>query len=336
MPASHPLNDADASWRQQEDALARLHDAARRATSPRVFYRLLLDEFAACFGDAARAAVWLASASGAVELLIDGAPPNHDSADLPTRRQRAANSLSVEQATADGVALCQPIRGSVDATQEHRGAAVIELTFAPAATAAMRETCGDFVAAAADAAADFHAFAQLRSLAAGANLHRLSGPLLRSLQRENQLMPLAYAAANEGRRLLDCERLTVLLRRGRRLRVLAVSGVDHVEARTEFSRRAESLAGRIADWGEPIAAGEPAAADELPPPLADALAEYLDQTHARTVAAAPIAFPRDERGDSHRRDDHRRDNDAVFLAEWFSAAGPAGAAVQVAELGELC
>lgn len=327
-------SDVRANWQQQEDALTRLHDAARTVETSRAFYSLLIDAFAACWGRQVRVAAWVNDGNG---LLIAASPePGRSDGPMAGAPPQVAAALATGQRHAGDDALQQPVANVVDAARPH---AVIDLTFAADASPEMRDACGDFASVAADAASDFHAFSELRRLAIGDDVLRHSGPLVRSLQRESQLVSLAYAAANEGRRLLSCDRLTVLLRRGRRFRVLAVSGADHVESHTEFTRRAERLARRIADWGDPLAVGHSGGDDDIPPPLAESTAAYLDATLAKTLAAAPVSFPRacDNASESSPASGSRnRQADVVFVAEWFAEPGPADAAVRTTELAELC
>ena len=49
----------------------------------------------------------------------------------------------------------------------------------------------------------------------------------------------AYTIVNEGRLLLECDRVSLVVRRGRRYRLTAVSGVDTPNRRAELTRRME-------------------------------------------------------------------------------------------------
>jgi multidrug efflux pump subunit AcrA (membrane-fusion protein) len=148
----------------------------------------------------------------------------------------------------------------------------------------------------------------------------------------------AFEAANEGRRLLACERLSVVVRRGRRWRLASTSGVDRVGRRTDFARLTERLAGEAARWGEPFIHPDPAGEAELPPRVAGALAEHVDHSHARSLACVPAATaraqPASDEADRSRR--QARDVDAVFIAERFDAAGEPGWQQQLVELADLC
>ncbi|MBX3434718.1 MAG: biotin/lipoyl-binding protein [Pirellulales bacterium] len=342
MPSVPHLDEVPARWERLEEALARLHDAARRKASPREFYDAAIRELAAALPEV-RIAVWGAAPSGrGAELLArNAASADADPDAMANRRAQALAMFADAEVRRSGDALWQPVVNAATAEP----AAVIELALTPDAPSAIREELPDVAGALAAAAADFHAFAELRRFAGAATIERQAVDLLRRLQAAPDLASLGYAIANEGRRVLGCERLTLLVRRGRQWRVLAASGVDHVEPKSAFAQRIERFAPRAADWGEPLAVGAAKAndddpRDELPPPLAEALAAYLDHSHARTLAAAPAAFPPLTDAVSpeptERPQHGRARHDALVVAEWFHAAGPAGAAALAAELAELC
>ena len=99
----------------------------------------------------------------------------------------------------------------------------------------------------------------------------------------------AFAIANEGRLLVGCDRLSVLVGRNARPRLLAVSGVDSVNRRSDTSRRLERLGGlaiamREAIWHDGSAA-------EWPPQVDQAVQEHVDATHVRTLAVIPLGRP---------------------------------------------
>ncbi|HYO24177.1 MAG TPA: HlyD family efflux transporter periplasmic adaptor subunit, partial [Lacipirellulaceae bacterium] len=115
------------------------------------------------------------------------------------------------------------------------------------------------------------------------------------------------------------------------------SGVDSAERRTELARRSEQLADQIALWGEPLESGPPIdpaddGADQHPPQLAGVLAQHLDHSHARMLAAVPVAFPRNAPPSAPPapRTPHW---DFVLIAERFHAGPPLRDAL--VELGEL-
>lgn len=103
----------------------------------------------------------------------------------------------------------------------------------------------------------------------------------------------AYTVANEGRRLIDADRVSVALRRGGRCQVEVVSGLDSINRRSREVRCLSALATTVVRAGQPLwYHGD---ADDLPPQIEKTLHEYLDKSPARLVAVIPLREPlRDE------------------------------------------
>ncbi|WP_145419590.1 HlyD family efflux transporter periplasmic adaptor subunit [Planctomycetes bacterium K23_9] len=98
----------------------------------------------------------------------------------------------------------------------------------------------------------------------------------------------AYRIANESRRLLGCDRTTVLLKRGSRYRVTAISGVAVVDARSNSVKAAEDLAQRASVMSRPM---QLPSDDPLPPQIQEPLDTYLDQTGVSTTVILPLHAP---------------------------------------------
>jgi len=97
----------------------------------------------------------------------------------------------------------------------------------------------------------------------------------------------AYTIVNEGRRLINCDRLSLLEIKGRRCEVLAISGIDKIERRSNVVRTLQSLAAKVAATDEPLFSdGSPA---DLPPQLETALHDYVDESKATVLAVVPLA-----------------------------------------------
>ena len=62
----------------------------------------------------------------------------------------------------------------------------------------------------------------------------------------------AFVLANEARRIIGCDRVSVLVKRGRRLRLEAVSGQESIERRATAVKSIESLARTVAKAGDPL------------------------------------------------------------------------------------
>jgi multidrug efflux pump subunit AcrA (membrane-fusion protein) len=103
-----------------------------------------------------------------------------------------------------------------------------------------------------------------------------------------ELQHTAYVIANDGRRLIGADRTAVLVRRGKRYDVAAVSGADVVETRSQASKLLAKLATVAVRTGETVRFT--GAGDGLAPQLRTAFNEYVDHAHVKEVTVTPL-FP---------------------------------------------
>mgnify|MGYP001439700494 FL=1 len=117
---------------------------------------------------------------------------------------------------------------------------------------------------------------------------------MRRLQAVSTLQEVAFEIANEGCRYLNADRVSVLIRRGKRWQLLAASGVERIEPRADAVKQLQQLAAVTANWNDVIhySQSQPnPALDDLPPRVADCLHRHIDQSHARSLVAVPLEFP---------------------------------------------
>ena len=100
----------------------------------------------------------------------------------------------------------------------------------------------------------------------------------------------AFVLANEARRIIGCDRVSVLVKRGRRLRLEAVSGQESIERRASAVQAIEALVRVVARAGDPL--WHPEAGRELPPQIEEELEAYVDESHATALAIIPLEKPR--------------------------------------------
>ncbi|MBX7164785.1 MAG: HlyD family efflux transporter periplasmic adaptor subunit [Pirellulales bacterium] len=102
----------------------------------------------------------------------------------------------------------------------------------------------------------------------------------------------AFTLANEGRRLIQCDRVTVALRRGRHCTIEAISGQDTFDKRSNTVTMLAKLATAVVRTGEPMwYTGD---MSQLAPQVEEALDAYLDEAHSKTVAVLPLRRPLEE------------------------------------------
>ena len=113
-----------------------------------------------------------------------------------------------------------------------------------------------------------------------------------SRQVHESLDPVAtaFTLANEARRIIGCDRVSVLVRRGRRLRLEAVSGQESVERRATAVQAIEALARVVARARDALWHPDPGR--ELPPQIEEELEHYIDESHASGLAILPLVRPR--------------------------------------------
>ncbi len=108
----------------------------------------------------------------------------------------------------------------------------------------------------------------------------------RAVHEKLSVRHTAYVVVNDGRRLIGCDRVTLVLRRGRKHAVEAVSGLDVVERRSEAAKLLARLAAAVVETGEPL--WYEGRSDDLSPQLREAVNAYVDATHVRSVGVVPL------------------------------------------------
>ncbi|NDC53983.1 MAG: HlyD family efflux transporter periplasmic adaptor subunit [Planctomycetia bacterium] len=100
----------------------------------------------------------------------------------------------------------------------------------------------------------------------------------------------AFVLANEARRIIGCDRVSVLVKRGRKLRLEAVSGQESIERRASAVQALQGLVRVVAKAGDPLWHPDPSR--ELPPQIEEELEAYVDESHATALAIIPLEKPR--------------------------------------------
>lgn len=111
-------------------------------------------------------------------------------------------------------------------------------------------------------------------------------PFILALGRSLRTRDVSTVAANDGRALLNCDRVSVLERRGRRVRTLAVSGQAYVHRRSPVIRSLERLARSVLRQRDSLvfSGGE----ETIPADLAKLLSDYLIESNARVLLIVPL------------------------------------------------
>lgn len=111
---------------------------------------------------------------------------------------------------------------------------------------------------------------------------------LRLFHRDLDVNQTAYRIANESRRMLGCDRVTVLTAKGKRWRVASVSGVAVVDRRSNAIRAIEAVVRSSVVMSRPLIVPS---TDPLPPQIEGPIDDYLDQSDVQSAAILPLYAP---------------------------------------------
>jgi hypothetical protein len=119
---------------------------------------------------------------------------------------------------------------------------------------------------------------------------------------------VSYVIANEGRRLIECDRVSVGVRYGRKTKIDSISGADVVEKRSNLVQLMRKLCDRVLAWGEKLTYSG-TKDDSLPPNVIEALDAYLAESNSKLLVAVPL---KDE-----RESDSKKPPRSILLMESF-------------------
>jgi len=101
----------------------------------------------------------------------------------------------------------------------------------------------------------------------------------------------AYTLANEGRRLIECDRVSVAIKRGRKCNIEAISGQDTFDKRSNTVQLLNHLAEAVVATGDTVwYTGD---TSMMAPQVEEAVQEYVDECHSKAVAIVPLKEPHD-------------------------------------------
>ncbi|QDT08345.1 efflux RND transporter periplasmic adaptor subunit [Planctomycetes bacterium K23_9] len=276
---------------------------AKSETTAEEFYPELLSRIITALA-AAGGAIWLLDDDHQLRLQYQiNAEPSILAADTDdgTRHtrliQRVANSgqsllVPPYSGTTDGDAEGNPTRyllvlGSLSHDGQKDG--LIEVFQRPDTAPDTQRGYLRFVEQMCGLAAEWLKGQKLRTLGDRQSLWQQADSFARATHESLDLKETAYIVANEGRRLIGCDRVSVAIKKGRSCKVQAVSGQDTIENRSNIISSLNRLATRVVAAGEPL--WHDGNTEDLPPQIEEALEDYVDQSYGRNIAVLPLHEP---------------------------------------------
>ncbi len=312
-------NDVKHTWREIQEVVQQVTRLSRATVESERFFSELLDHSVRIMA-AIGGAVWLKKPDGLVleyqiNLSKTGVTLGPDSDDSPAIAERETqhaallNQISLQtqaraiapnsgRGTAESNAPTNPTEFLLllaPIAIDDRVLGIVEIFQRTDVSPAACQGFVRFLGALADLAADYLRNSRLRDLQDRATLW---GDFERFTERVHSgLDPkhISLVMANDGRQLIGCDRVMVAVPRGSKARIVAVSGSDAIDRRSNVIRAAEELIRRVAATRKPFwfddASGASSARETLPPQLDRALHEHLDASASRLLAVLPLIAP---------------------------------------------
>ncbi|SMP40335.1 Barrel-sandwich domain of CusB or HlyD membrane-fusion [Neorhodopirellula lusitana] len=267
------------------------------------FYPELLSRIITALA-AAGGAVWLLDEDKQLRLQYQiNAEPSilaEDSEDATRHKrliQRAANAgqsvlIPPYSGTTDGDAEGNPTRYLlVLGALEHDGQkdGLIEIFQRPDTAPETQKGYLRFLQQMCELASEWLRSQKLIKLGDRQTLWQQADSFARAAHESLDLKETAYVVANEGRRLIGCDRVSVAIKKGRKCTVEAISGQDTIENRSNIVSALNNLATRVVAAGEPL--WHDGSTEDLPPQIEEALEDYVDLSYGRHLAVLPLREP---------------------------------------------
>ncbi len=193
--------------------------------------------------------------------------------------------------------------------QDKTALGLLEVFHDPALDPRMYQTFLQYTVQMAGYASQYHSFSNSRQASGLEKVFTQIESFAKQIHSSLNPTEVAYHVANEGRRIIECDRLCVGVRHGKKVTVEAVSGADVVEKASTHVRRMKNLFDAVLKFGDKLVYR--GTKDEgLPPDLSHALDEYLNESQPKLLVVMPI------------RDDREKDNGkparSIILMESFN------------------
>ncbi len=275
------------------DVAGRLESLAYADVDESAFFEQWLDSLFA-LPEVTSGAVWTLNGNGLVTILLERRPDDEDSTSRPpdprADQARVANVIGVLQKGEPNIVegrLIVPIR------RDDRVAGGVELALDPETAEARSLELLEIVDEATGLASRYLGW---RAAEAGDEAElafwRQAQKSMLALHEAESERATARVAANDGRTLLGCERVSVVARRGSHVEVVAVTGVGRVNPRSNQVRSLARVARLVVTTGQPVVhAGR---TPDLPGDVHEHLVRYLDESGVGSLLVLPLTEPSTE------------------------------------------
>ena len=306
--------DADAVARAKREIQGLVQEIAvlsRSEVEPGEFYDALLNKVVAALA-AMGGAVWMFDERGALQLSFQINLRETGLAENAVGQAQHGRLLQQVIENGEG-ALVAPHSGTGDATDGDPTAAanptdhllvlapvsndqgpqgVVEVFQRTGSRPATQRGYLRFLLQTCELAGDYLRSRRLRDFTDKQSLWQQLESFTRVAHQNLDVRQTAYTIANEGRRLIGCDRVSVAVQHGGKCPIEAISGQDTFDKRSNVVAMLGRLAAAVTRTGEAVwYTGD---ATDLAPQVEEAIDEYVDEAHTKTLAVLPLLPPNDE------------------------------------------
>jgi multidrug efflux pump subunit AcrA (membrane-fusion protein) len=309
--ASVGAEEVERAKREIQGLVQEIAELSRSDIAPAEFYDAMLNKVVAALA-APGGAVWTVSEAGGLQLVYQINLRQTGLIENAIGQSQHGRLLAQVMQGAEG-ALVAPHSGTGGATDNDEEAAanptdfllvmapvlndqgpqgVVEVFQRPGARVATQRGYLRFLLQVCEFAGDFLKARRLRHLAEKQTLWEQLETFTRTVHEKLDVRQTAYTIANEGRRLIGCDRVSVAISRGGKCPVEAVSGQDTFDKRSNVTVLLSKLAAAVTKTGEDVwYSGD---TSDMAPQVEAALDAYVDESHTKAMAILPLAEPRDK------------------------------------------
>lgn len=324
--------DVQRAKREIQSIVQQIAELSRTDTTIEQFYDEFLNKVVAALA-AAGGAVWTIAPTG-LQLTYQINLRNTGLVENPIGQEQHGRLLQKSLASEEGL-LVAPHSGSAVGTDdgdEHAAAnptdyllvmvpvhndqgpqGVVEVFQRPGARPATQRGYLRFLQQTCDLAGEFLRGRRLRHLAEKQSLWEQLESFTRTAHETLDVRESAYTIANEGRRLIGCDRVSVAIQRGSKCIVEAVSGQDTFDKRSNVVTLLNRVARAVTKTGEDVwYTGD---TSDLAPQVEKTLDAYVDESHTKSMAILPLFRPDKEEQEGQPNERKRRDVIGALIVE---------------------
>lgn len=166
---------------------------------------------------------------------------------------------------------------------------LVEILMDPTRRAASQKSTLRFVSDLSDLAVQYLKNRQMRQMMSQQRLWNQLEGFTHAIHNSLDLREACYSVANDGKRLVGVDRLSVVLKVGGRTMVEAISGQEIVEQRANLVREMTRLGKAVIHSGEDLV--YTGSTEGFPPEIRDALEFYVDESGSKAVIITLLYRP---------------------------------------------